>query len=305
MKLGMSTMTLVPRCVLKGIPYLKIKSEKTANKKLEIPQTDTLEFSDYELVFLNWVNESLEFAEKERFDFLEVIIESPLNSRPEIQVGFVKLCNSYKIPKTVHAPFLHNNIIFSDDYLRDGSIKEYFNSFDLARKIHASKVTIHPGIPHLKLPFILESQRQFFPESIKILGDYYLNHYEHDLVVCIENMPKSVGLFIDNNEIRRYFNTQEFKSYKMTIDSSHAWTCGDNKNMQDLILKMKDKIAHVHVVDNETFDSDPHIPIGKGKIDFNLFIKCLQEINYNDTMVIELPGCNSTLESRDAIRKLL
>jgi sugar phosphate isomerase/epimerase len=55
-------------------------------------------------------------------------------------------------------------------------------------------------------------------------------------------------------------------------------------------------------VDNISYDSDPHIPIGKGKINFPQFLEAVHRLKPKSNMVIELPGIKTSIESRDLIQ---
>jgi sugar phosphate isomerase/epimerase len=302
MRIGLSSMSLVPRVVLPSESYIE---QKKQSGNLNIGGIETDKFSNWELLSLNWVYESLVFAEKENFDFLEIILESPINNNKNTVDAFIKICNSFKIMKTVHAPFLQNNIIIFDTYMKRGSIDELLDAFPICKRIAAKKVTIHPGNPTMKMPYLMKYYQDSLLESAKLIGEQYHSKYKDDFILCMENMPLMTGFFMKNEEIVNNFNTPQFKHLKLTLDSSHGWTNGGDDNLEQLARALSKKIAHVHLVDNLTFDNDPHIPIGTGKIDFPRFLKTLQDVGYNDTLVIEMPGIKNTLESRKLIKNML
>lgn len=295
-------MTTVPRVVLPGESYIE---EKRKSGALQIDGIEINRFTDWELLSLNWVYESLQIAEKESFDFIEIIFESPMNNDERMTEAFIKICNSFKIMKTVHAPFLQNNIIIFDTYMRKGSVQELLDSFPVCKKIGAKKITIHPGNPTLKMPYLTNFYRKNLLENAKLIGEKYFNSFRDDFILCMENMPQTTGIFINNEEIVKLFETPSFEHFKLTLDSSHGWTNGGDDNLNQLAQLMSKKIAHVHLVDNLTFDNDPHIPIGTGKIDFPRLLRTLQSIGYNDTLVIEMPGIKNTINSRTIIKKIL
>lgn len=302
MKIGLSSMTTVPRIVLPGESYI---NQKRKSGSLSIEGIEIDQFTDWELLSLNWVYESLQIAEKDSFDFIEVILESPMNNNVKMSNAFIKICNSFKIMKTIHAPFLQNNIIIFDTYMRNASIQEILDAFPICKKITATKITIHPGNPTLKMPYLTNFYQNSLLENAKLIGDKYHESFKDDFTLCMENMPQMTGIFINNEEIKKIFDTPSFQHYMLTLDSSHGWTNGGDNNLNQLAQIMSKKIAHVHLVDNLTFTNDPHIPIGEGKIDFHRFLKTLESIGYNDTLVIEMPGIKNTKNSRDKIKSIL
>ena len=85
--------------------------------------------------YLLWLREALEFTQKHKFDFLEVVIESPLNTTATDEC--IRLCNKYNFPKTIHAPFIENNILCTDEFLRKGSVDEILTTMEIAKQIRA------------------------------------------------------------------------------------------------------------------------------------------------------------------------
>nr|MDO8117152.1 hypothetical protein [Candidatus Sigynarchaeota archaeon] len=72
-----------------------------------------------------WVEASLAFGEKHGFEFVEVIIESPLLDGPRNERRLEGLLSSFSIPVSFHAPFVSNNIVDFDKHVRDCSASEY------------------------------------------------------------------------------------------------------------------------------------------------------------------------------------
>lgn len=85
--------------------------------------------------YLLWLREALEFIQKHKFDFLEVVIESPLNTTATDEC--IRLCNKYNYPKTIHAAFIENNILCTDEFLRKGSVDEILTTMEIAKQIRA------------------------------------------------------------------------------------------------------------------------------------------------------------------------
>jgi sugar phosphate isomerase/epimerase len=253
--------------------------------------------------YLLWLREALEFTQKHNFDFLEVVIESPLNTTAMEEC--IRLCNLYKFPKTIHAPFIENNILCTDEFIRNGSVDEILKTMEIAQKIHAERVTIHPGKLNRFREFMKPYLKSIFLNSVKRITDEYQQKYANDFVLCMEIMPKYEGIFTGADEILEFLKTPEFASLHITLDSSHAWCGGGNPTLLDAVKKLNKKIAHFHLVDNDNLATDLHVPLGKGKIDFSSLLQTIKEINYDGTIVVELPGIKNTLDSREYLNNLM
>lgn len=279
MKLGISSMAAVPKYLAQSDSNLPI-----------------------EKVYLNWVEQSFQIAEKYHFAFIEIILESPLNST--VQSEFIQLCKDFRIPKTIHAPFLDINIIAADDYIRKVSLEEYQKAFEITAAIGAQTITIHPGHPIAELRFLQAQYRKWLVAGLSSIMKHYLIEYRDKFTLCLENMPQNCVIFTQRKEIQKILEIPELKELKLTLDTSHAWTNGGDTVLQDFMEFLCPKIAHFHLVDNISYESDPHIPIGKGKIDFNRFLQAVHQLKPQNNMVIELPGIKASVESRDLIQMI-
>ena len=115
MEVGVSSLALLPKCLEPGIQLIR---EKKYNPNMEAYLENISLYSEFELLFLNWMYESLKYAQSNEFAFLEITFENPLNVRAEVKQGLINMCQAFSINKTVHAPFLHVNLISVDDYLK-------------------------------------------------------------------------------------------------------------------------------------------------------------------------------------------
>lgn len=253
--------------------------------------------------YLLWLREALEFTQKHKFDFLEVVIESPLNTSAMEET--IRLCNKYPFPKTVHAPFIENNILCTDEFMRNGSVEEILTTMELAKQIHAERVTIHPGKLNRFRDFMKPYLRPIFLNSVKRITEVYQQKYLKDFVLCMEIMPKYEGIFTDADEILDFLKTPECAPLHITLDSSHAWTGGGNDVLFAAVKKLNTNLAHFHLVDNDNLTTDLHVSLGKGKIDFKGLMQSITEIKYDGTIVVELPGIKNTLESREYLMNII
>jgi sugar phosphate isomerase/epimerase len=259
--------------------------------------------STVEALFLKWSREALEFGEQHKFEFIELIVESPLIGGAHDD--FVKLCKQFKIPKTVHAPFISNNIISFDGYVKRACVEEILVAMKVTKEIGATRFTFHPGQRSRQLPILNSYFNMSFLESVGTIVKEFKQKYTDNFRLCIENMPAMEIFFKNPEEIQNYLTLPLFQPVWLTLDSSHAWTAGGDTILQDFAKRFAGRIGHTHLVDNQTFDNDPHIAIGSGKIDFTSFLRTLIGTGYNDLLTMEIIGIKATLESREQILKIL
>lgn len=233
------------------------------------------------------LEEILPYLEDElKIDYCEIIHEYPLNEIDQ------NIFESYLIKPTVHVPISDMNISSPNKLIRNASVAEIKNSMDLANKIDANIVVVHPG----KIPF-LTSQ---FKDKILDLNYNSLKecaNYANDLglTMCVENMPNMDGyLFKDISKLDNLVNNL---NVYMTLDVGHAHNC--NFLPKDMLTS--NRIKHIHLSDNDG-SWDNHDALGQGTLDFEKLFKELKNINYCDILVIEVKNPKEVESSLDLLR---
>lgn len=210
--------------------------------------------------------------DKLKVDYCEIIHECPLND-----INY-DIFESYLIKPTVHTPISDMNIASPTKLIREASINEIKNSMDLANKIDADIIVVHPG----KIPFLTK----IFKDKILDLNYSSLKdcaNYANDLglKMCVENMPDMEGyLFKDVSKLDELINNL---NVYMTLDVGHAHNC----NFSPKEMLNSDKIKHIHLSDNDG-SWDNHDALGYGSINFDELFTELKNVNYNDILVIEV-----------------
>lgn len=223
----------------------------------------------------------LPFLEDINVDYCEIINEYPLNNVKS------EIFESYSIKKTVHSPISDMNLASPNESIRNASIEQVKKSINLANKLDANIVVVHPG----QIPFLA----RIFPEKIiennfNSLNDCASYANEMGVELCVENMPDMEGyLFKDINHLN---NLVEELGVFMTLDAGHAHNMGFST---DEMIK-SEHLKHIHLSDNDgSFDN--HEALGKGTIDFDNLLKNINNINYNGVLTIEVKNKAEILES--------
>ncbi len=231
--------------------------------------------------FNDKLNDSLEFIESLGIKYAELLHQYPTEEFD------LDLLNSFNLDYTIHAPFMDVNIAALGSKSRASSISQIKDSVDLANKIDASVVVVHPGL----IPFLAKDM----PEEIYKVSNNSIREigeYSKDLGVntTIENMPAFESMIYQ--DMNRLNETLVEYDMGMTLDIGHAHHSGISPDEMYF-----DSIKHIHVHDNMG-DDDTHLPLGEGNIQFKDIIATFDKKNYNGIYMIEV-------NTKDSIKKSL
>ncbi len=221
-------------------------------------------------------------------EYIELIKEYPYDSIDH------ELVNSYNFKTSVHAPLSDINLASSNDSIRKASVEEIKNSMDLAVKIDAHVVVVHPG----HMAFLARKYKdKIMVNSLNSLKECSLYAEDLGLRMCVENMPDIEGMLCkDLKELHKL--TKEINAY-MTLDTGHAYNMG--ASIEDMLKY--DNLEHIHLSDNDgTFDN--HDAIGSKNIDFQMLFNGLNKIKFNGICVIEVKQQDEIPKSIDYINNL-
>ncbi|MEN4017409.1 MAG: sugar phosphate isomerase/epimerase family protein [Methanobacterium sp.] len=234
------------------------------------------------------IEDILDYIESIKIRYVEIIMEYPYH---EIDSDLI---NSYDLKTSVHSPLSDINIASLNESIRKASVREIKDSIDLASKIDASVVVVHPG--HMAF-LVREFKDELMQSSLKSLKECLKHAEEYGIKLCVENMPEMDGMICKSLE-ELYELTQK-TGVSMALDVGHAHSMGLSI---DEMLKY-DNIGHIHLSDNDgSFDN--HDAIGSKNIDFKSLFKGLKRIKFDGVCVIEVKKQDEILESLDYIKKL-
>ena len=241
----------------------------------------TLAGIEYEL------EDTLEFIENLGLEYAELVNQYPFEQiDPDV-------LESYNLKYSIHAPFMDINIASLQEKSRLSSIEQIKSSIDLANKIDAEAVVVHPGlIPFLANKYFKDRVYETTNNSIKQLGDY---GKDLGVLTTIENMPTFEGMIYQNlKDLDEILTSYDMA---MTLDIGHANHVGYAPD--EMIF---DSIKHIHAHDNFG-DDDAHLALGEGSIDLKYIIDSLEKKNYDGIYIIEVNDYDSIKKSYEYIKK--
>ncbi len=231
--------------------------------------------------FKNSLDDSLEFIESLGIKYVELLHQYPTEEFD------LDILNSFNLDYTIHAPFMDVNIAALGSKSRANSIEQIKDSIDLANRIDAKVVVVHPGL----IPFLArempEEVYKVSDNSIKEIGDY---SQDSGVNTTIENMPAfETMIYQDMNRLNE--TLVEF-DMGMTFDIGHAHHSGISPDEMYF-----DSIKHIHAHDNMG-DEDSHLALGEGNIQLKDIITTFENKKYDGIYMIEV-------NNKDSIKKSL
>lgn len=231
------------------------------------------------------LEEELKFI-SENFDFAEITIEYPEASPEKIlskKNRIESLINKNNLRVLAHAPW-YFHLGHPYDRIRQCYISEMMDIINVAGQIGAECVTIHSeiseGLPSKYLQDMKEELLEKFSMSLDMIKDKV---DEFGMKLMLENLD---GKAITLDEIFLLLNSRDIK---ITFDIAHAFIelHGDNNKLIDYLIKLRDKIEHMHFSDNFG-NKDMHLPLGVGAIDWDKILHKAMELGFDRTITLEV-----------------
>ncbi len=230
---------------------------------------------------------TLEFIESLGIEYAELVHQFPSENID------VEILESFNLKYSIHSPFMDVNIAAVQEKSRLNSVEQIKDSIDLANRINAEAVVVHPGLASfLAKKYFLDKVYEYSNESIKELGEY---GKDLGVLTTIENMPIFDAMIYHNIEDLNDLLTSLDMS--MTLDIGHAVHAGYSEDEMYF-----DSIKHIHIHDNFG-DDDSHHALGEGSIDLNHIVNTLENKNYDGIYIIEVNDYDSIKKSYEYMKK--
>ena len=225
-------------------------------------------------LFMKDNKQIIETAHKHDFDMIEILLEDMLYHRDMTEYLD---CN---LEVKIHAATVDINIASLNKGIRRESVKQMIYCGQVAEKIGASTITIHPG----RIGRINERIRKYALEvAIESVGEIIDNT---NVEVSVENMPNRKSFILTSVDEMELI--QQSTGCFLTIDTGHANT---TDTLEEL-LELKN-ISYCHINDNNGV-KDQHISLGDGTLD-------LSQLKKIDKGIIELNNFQNVLKSKRVI----
>jgi len=177
----------------------------------------------------------------------------------------------------------HPTWIEDDADKRDLRIDHTRNCIELAAEFGATTLSLQPGGPMIGTSITHAVAARRFAVG---LNEVLPLARQRNVILAIEPEP---GLFIETAAEYIAFKNEFFREephVKMNCDVGHLFCVGDDP--ANIIRKMPEQIAHVHLEDIGSNRVHQHLTPGKGVINFQTIFTALNEIGYTGWVTVEL-----------------
>jgi len=229
--------------------------------------------------------EELESIAAMGFDYLELTMDPPMAHYRQVSENRRKILAAlerHRLALVCHMPTFVSLADLTES-IRRASLEEVLASLAEAAALQPLKVVLHPPyisglgvhVPDLASQYATRSLSAVIKRGLAL-----------GLTLCLENMPPSAGFCTDVEEMSAVL--KKFPKICLTLDIGHA-NIGprQSEGKQRWLETFSDRLAHLHLSDNRG-QSDDHLPIGSGNINFSRLIRKLKKTRYDQTITFEI-----------------
>ena len=212
--------------------------------------------------------------------YIEIVDEGAhaLNKK-RIQI-LNEIAKSYGLTYTLHSPFADINIASPSKLILNASIKRLKQSMAFANALNAKLWVFHPGMRTGISSFYPGKDWKQNIQSIRLL---HKTAEEYKVQIALENLPEPFPFTMKGVDDFRRFYKETNMDLGLVIDVGHA---NISQQTDRFLRTFKDKIVHIHASDNMG-ETDQHLGIGYGKINWQQLAQTLKEIAYDKIIMLE------------------
>lgn len=207
--------------------------------------------------------EAIKIAYEYGYDAVEVWIDY-LEDIHKLPREIRKLAEKYSMELTLHGPCRDINVASINAGIRRESVEQCLRCVQVATRLGASIVVIHPGnlsSPEDSIELCWKLQIEFFKELAE-------EATKHKISIAIENMDNSKKQFVTRlADIKRILNEVRIPSVGITFDIAHMLSTGQEFNTDGF----ERDIIHIHLSDSSLPDKI-HMPLGEGGTNLAIII---------------------------------
>lgn len=184
-----------------------------------------------------------------------------------------------------HAPFADKiDIASSDEGQRNAAVAEVLQAAEAAAILRVRYFVIHPGPEH-PAETVGDEQLARMRNVVASLNKVARHCHELGIICVLENKLPHL-LFGNTSDILWILDAINGAEVGACLDTGHAFLSGD---MQSLIKKLRGHLRMIHAHDNGGAGDD-HLPPGDGRIDWEMMLRELVEIEFHGALILEMAG---------------
>jgi sugar phosphate isomerase/epimerase len=230
---------------------------------------------------------------KAGFSHLEVMDRGDVDPKHSVLEDIVaeSQANDIKIPNwhlVMESPFKKNG------ETREATISHIKNSMDKGKIIGAKNHILH---------WHQRFKGQEYDTLWKNFIDDLVHHAEHLgirlLMETVPDKPKNER-YVSTSEIAEFVRNYPPEVLSVCVDVNHS---NLKEYLPDVVHGVKDRLVSIHVSDNDG-KAEKHWLPGQGVIDFYKLFECLDSIEFNGLIVLEVVPWCETPQKLSAVKRL-
>jgi sugar phosphate isomerase/epimerase len=221
---------------------------------------------------------SFAFAAERGFDYVELNMDWTFE-RSRVDPDTVRdLAERHDLDLCVHLPY-RLDVGSPHAYVREGSCRELEASIDAAVELGAEKGVFHASTFVRADKWDRETVRGHLYDSIVRVTDYAR---DRGFEAVVENLKSP---FFDASDFPDLFDRTAATA---CLDTGHAHVTECSLAEQaDLLRRHGERISHVHLNDTRIDETDEHLPVGVGRLDFAALADAIVETGWSGTCTHE------------------
>ena len=238
---------------------------------------------------INELEENLKLRDKLNigFEYNDFFIPSLLDDKVELEKR-IKAYENIGGFNTIHGVFFDICFNSSDELIKNASYTRARQTLGIAKRLNCKKIVFHTNYI---VGFNSADYKKMWVDRNAIAYKTFLKEYS-DIEILIENM------FDENDElILKLLKEVDDPRFRMCFDIAHANL--SKESIKNWYNNCKPFISHIHINDNNG-DSDSHLAIGSGSMDYNYVIDILNE--FNGSILIEVKTTSDFIKSYEYLK---
>lgn len=212
------------------------------------------------------LNEHLEYAISHRInpevylpsESLDHLIWEELATQAEF-------LHSAGLETTIHSPFMDLNPGAMDKSIREATRRRIQQVMKAAELLHPRVIVVHPGFDDLHYG---DNRLEWLKNSIDFWREFVPQARELGTILAVENIFEK-----DPTTLRALLEEIDDPCFRHCFDIGH-WNMFTTVTLEEWFSELGPYIAECHIHDNHG-QSDEHLPVGEGGIDFSGFFPLL------------------------------
>ncbi len=213
------------------------------------------------------------------FDFVDLTLEPPAAWLPDgAEVG--RLLSDLGLGAVGHTAY-YLPIASPWPELRAQARDLYRRCLDVFAAAGVTLVNVHPD---QRLP--LHNSDQMRARNAEAIAALVGDAAQVGIEVMVENLDNR---FADVDDLAAIFDAAPGARFHLDVGHANLRVGrGEDDRTERLLEAFGDRLAHVHVSDNNGGGDDLHLPLGAGRVDFRRAIRSLKRRGYDGTVTLEV-----------------